>query len=54
MLFSIYGDVLQIQLKSSQKLRGQAFIVFRETSQAERALKTLNKTKLYGKEMVIF
>jgi RNA recognition motif-containing protein len=41
-LFQTFGEVIDINIKSSQKMRGQAFVVFRDQEMAERALLELN------------
>lgn len=52
-LFSTYGEVSEINLKQTNNMRGQAFIVFREQDMADRALQELKGFNLFGKEMVI-
>jgi len=39
--------------QSSNKLRGQAFVVFREQEMADKALTDLRGFSLFGKPMVI-
>ena len=41
MLFSTYGEVVQVRMRATNQLRGQAFVVFRELISAERALTDL-------------
>uniref|UniRef100_A0A6B2LHK8 RRM domain-containing protein n=1 Tax=Arcella intermedia TaxID=1963864 RepID=A0A6B2LHK8_9EUKA len=53
-LFSNYGPILEINaVKTTQSMRGQAFIVFREVSAASNALKDLNGLEVFDKPMVI-
>jgi len=48
----MYGEVLEISVKNTQKLRGQAFIVFRDSEQASRALAKLQGSSFFSKPMV--
>lgn len=41
MLFSTYGEIVQVRMRQTQQLRGQAFIVFKEQMSADRALTEL-------------
>ena len=41
-LFSQYGDVLEINLRKSRKMKGQAFIVYKDINDASRAKVSLN------------
>jgi RNA recognition motif-containing protein len=55
-LFSGVGEVIEIIIRENQgsnKLRGQAFIVFREQEMADKALTDLRGFSLFGKPMVI-
>jgi len=52
-LFSQYGTVLDIVAQKSLKLRGQAFVVFRDVSSATAAMKTLQNFAFYDKAMHI-
>lgn len=36
-LFSTYGQVLQVRMRQTQQLRGQAFVVFKEQVAADLA-----------------
>jgi hypothetical protein len=51
-LFSQYGTVLDIVAQKSLKLRGQAFIIFRDIGSASTALKALQSFAFYDKPMV--
>ena len=52
MLCSVHGEVLEVHMQHSAKLRGQAFVVFREVEMAQRALIALQGFPLFGKPMV--
>lgn len=51
-LFSTHGEVIQVRMRETQQLRGQAFVVFRSLKQAEIALEALNAFNLFGKDLV--
>ncbi|KRX04069.1 hypothetical protein PPERSA_08284 [Pseudocohnilembus persalinus] len=53
-VFEEYGEILQIHLKANIRMKGQAFIVFKEVQAAVQARKELNNIKLFGKQMKIF
>lgn len=42
MLMSTYGEVVELNLRQNSKMRGQAFIIFREQEMADRALTELS------------
>lgn len=48
-LFSQYGEVLQIVMKKNSKLRGQAFVVFSNVSSATNARAAINGTSFFDK-----
>lgn len=52
-LFSQYGDIMEIHARKSFRMKGQAFIVFRETSSATQAKNMLNGFPLFGKQIRI-
>jgi RNA recognition motif-containing protein len=55
-LFSSVGEVVEISLReniNSNKLRGQAFVVFREQDMADKAMIDMRGFSLFGKQMVI-
>eukprot|EP00002_Diphylleia_rotans_P027775 TRINITY_DN557_c0_g4_i1.p1 TRINITY_DN557_c0_g4~~TRINITY_DN557_c0_g4_i1.p1 ORF type:complete len:231 (+),score=57.13 TRINITY_DN557_c0_g4_i1:49-741(+) len=52
-IFSQFGEVMEIVALKTLKMRGQAFIVFKEINSATTALKNLNGFPFYGKEMRI-
>ena len=47
-LFSQYGDVLEINVRKSKKMRGQAFIVYKDINDAARAKVSLNNFLFLG------
>jgi U2 small nuclear ribonucleoprotein B'' len=51
-LFQAFGQVLQIVCKRSDKMRGQAFVVFKEVAEAAAAKNNLNGYVIFGKPMV--
>ena len=53
LLFSPCGEILEINIKKAYKMKGQAFIVFKEVSQAGDAMRRLQGFKVFGKEINI-
>ncbi|KAF3987279.1 hypothetical protein FT663_01933 [Candidozyma haemuli var. vulneris] len=51
LLFSTYGDVLEISMP--KKMRGQAHVVLDCKQSANNALRGLQKTSVFGKELHI-
>ena len=51
-LFQAFGQVVQIVCKRSDKMRGQAFVVFKEVAEAAAAKNNLNGYPIFGKPMV--
>lgn len=51
-MFQSFGQVLQIVCKRSDKMRGQAFVVFKEVGEAAAAKNNLNGYPVFGKPMV--
>lgn len=51
--FSLFGDVLDIVAHKNIRMRGQAFIIFNDPEQAQKALEALDKVDLVGKPMQI-
>ena len=47
-LFSQYGDVLEINLRKSRKMKGQAFIVYKDINDASSAKVSLNNFLFLG------
>jgi RNA recognition motif-containing protein len=52
MLFSTYGPVIDITALKTPKMRGQAHILFRDINSAQLAMRNLNNTDFFGREMV--
>jgi len=53
MIFSTYGQILEINIKKSAKMRGQAFVVFKDKIQSTEALRALQNFRFMGKELSI-
>jgi hypothetical protein len=51
-LFEAFGQVLQVVCKRNDKMRGQAFVVFREVGEATAAKNNLHGYPIFGKPMV--
>ena len=51
-MFSAYGEVIDVRMSNVQKMRGQAFVVFREQEMCDRALQALRGFSLMGKALV--
>lgn len=51
-LFQAFGQVIQIICKRNNKMRGQAFVVFKEVGEAAAAKNNLNGYPIFGKTMV--
>lgn len=49
-----FGEVLDIVLKKSNILRGQAWIIFKDITAATNAKKNLNGYLFFNKEMVTY
>ncbi|KAJ1964331.1 hypothetical protein H4R35_007155 [Dimargaris xerosporica] len=52
-LFSAYGRVLDVRAYRTHRLRGQAFVVFRDVTAATMALRQLNGFLFYDKPLAI-
>ena len=52
-LFSQYGDVLEINMRKSKKMRGQAFIVYKDINDASRAKVSLNNFLFLGSRIKV-
>ena len=52
-LFSQFGDVLEINIRKSRKMRGQAFIVYKDINDATRAKVSLNNFLFLGSRINI-
>ena len=53
-LFSQFGSVLDIVAMKTMKMRGQAFVIFREVTAATNAMRGLQGFIFYGKAVVGF
>ena len=53
-LFTTYGPILDVVALKTMKMRGQAFIVFRDVNAAIQAMRSLQGFEFFGKEMVSF
>lgn len=51
-LFSQFGQILDIVAMKTMKMRGQAFVIFRELAAATNALRQLQGFPFYNKPMV--
>jgi RNA recognition motif-containing protein len=52
-LFSEFGDIIEINCRKSQKMKGQAFIVYKDLNSSTNAKFSLNNTIFLGKKMKI-
>ncbi|KAI2818072.1 hypothetical protein CBS147343_7619 [Aspergillus niger] len=53
MLFSTYGTVLDVVAMKTQKMRGQAHIVFKDVQASTQAMRALQGFEFFGKQMKI-
>lgn len=51
-LFSLYGDILEINVKRNLKMKGQAFIVFSNVENATKALHDMQGYNFFDKRIV--
>jgi RNA recognition motif-containing protein len=51
-LLMTHGEVVEVTIRPTANLRGQAFVTFREQEMADRALKELAGFNLFGNKMV--
>ena len=51
-LFGQFGPILDIVALRTAKMRGQAFVVFKETSHAVAAMRSMQGYPFFGKTMV--
>jgi len=51
-LFSQYGRVVDVVALKTMKMRGQAFIVYREITEATKAMRSLQGFPLFDKPIV--
>ena len=52
LLFSSFGEVLQVRMRPTQQLRGQAFVVFKEQYSADKAKVDLQGLTFFSMPMV--
>jgi U2 small nuclear ribonucleoprotein B'' len=52
MLFSTHGPVLDVVALKTEKMRGQAHIVYRDVQTATQAMRSLDGFEFFGREMV--
>lgn len=52
MLFSTYGEVIQVRMRATMQLRGQAFVVFKDQASADQALNELQDLNIFGSQIV--
>ncbi|CAL2041965.1 unnamed protein product [Caenorhabditis brenneri] len=53
MIFTQFGEIIQLMSFRKEKMRGQAHVVFKEVSSASNALRALQGFPFYGKPMRI-
>jgi len=51
-LFSTYGTVLDVVAMKTEKMRGQAHVVFKDVQSSTQAMRALQGFDFFGKEMV--
>lgn len=51
-MFSVYGEIVEIQARKSLAMKGQAFVVFKNQEDAVNAKQALNGYTLIGKPIV--
>lgn len=52
-LFSQFGQIVDIVAMKTMKMRGQAFVIFKELTAATNALRQLQGFPFYNKPMVL-
>lgn len=50
--FSQFGPIIDVVMRKSYRLRGQAFIIFRDIESAAKALRTMQGFPFYDRPMV--
>ena len=53
-IFSQFGQILDIVAMKTLKMRGQAFVIFKELSSGTNALRSMQGFPFYDKPMVTF
>ena len=51
-LLMTYGEVIEISVRQTANLRGQAFVTFRDQDMADRVMKELSGFNFFGNKMV--
>ncbi len=51
-MFSQFGTVLDVVALKTLRMRGQAFVVFKDTASATNAMRAMQKFPFYDKPMV--
>lgn len=51
-IFSQFGTILDIYAEKSLKLRGQAFVIFKDINSASNAIRSMQNFPFYDKPMV--
>uniref|UniRef100_A0A673ZWF4 Small nuclear ribonucleoprotein polypeptide A n=1 Tax=Salmo trutta TaxID=8032 RepID=A0A673ZWF4_SALTR len=52
-IFSQFGQILDILVARSLKMRGQAFVIFKEVNSASNALRSMQGFPFYDKPMYV-
>lgn len=52
LLFSTHGPILDVVALKTEKMRGQAHIVFRDTQASTQAMRSLDGFQFLGRELV--
>lgn len=52
MLFSTYGPVIDVTAVKSQRMRGQAHVLFKDVQSATQAMRSCQGMEFFGREMV--
>lgn len=53
-IFSQFGQILDIVLIKNLKMKGQAFVIFKEIASATQAMRSMQDFPFYEKHMVSF
>uniref|UniRef100_A0A8C1DTF8 Small nuclear ribonucleoprotein polypeptide A n=2 Tax=Cyprinus carpio TaxID=7962 RepID=A0A8C1DTF8_CYPCA len=53
-IFSQFGQILDILVSPTLKMRGQAFVIFKEVNSASSALRSMQGFPFYDKPMAVF
>jgi len=52
-IFSTYGEILGVYVKKTYKMKGQAFVAFKDLQSASEAMRCLQKSLFFGKQLKI-